>query len=501
MINKYLIGYDIGSSSIKASVIDIEKGNLLGSAVSPDIEMDIISKQAGWAEQNPEDWWHHVKMATRKIKEASNIDLHQIEAIGISYQMHGLVVVDKNKKVLRPAIIWCDSRAVEIGNKAFAAIGKGKCFNKLLNSPGNFTASKLRWIKENEPDVFKKIYKIMLPGDYIAMKFTDEIITSYTGLSEGIFWDYQDSKIAAFLLGYYEIPSSFLPIIKPSFSNQGEISKSISEEFGFKKGIKITYRAGDQPNNAFSLNVLNPGQIASTAGTSGVIYGVVDKPIYDPEERVNVFVHVNHENDSHKYGVLLCLNGTGILYRWLKNNYNFSKNTNISYVEMNDLAAKSPAGADGLFILPYGNGAERTLQNRSIGSSIHGLNFNIHSQSHIFRSAQEGIIFGLNYGFNIMKKMDVKINSIKAGHANMFLSPLFQEIFASVTEVPLELYNTDGSQGAARGAGVGAGIYTLKNAFDGLKIIKVIEPGKKIIEKYKLIYPQWLNLLERYLND
>ena len=500
-MSRYLMGYDIGTSSVKASVIDIEKGNLVASATSPDIEMDIISKQKGFAEQNPEDWWQHVKLATKKIKEVLKIDLKLVEAIGISYQMHGLVVVDKDKNVLRPSIIWSDSRAVEIGKKAFETLGSDKCFKMLLNSPGNFTASKLRWVKENEPDTFKKIYKIMLPGDYIAMKFTNEIITSYSGLSEGIFWNYQSNSVADFLLDYYEIQASLLADAKPSFSDQGEISDSIADELGFKKGIKITYRAGDQPNNAFSLNVLDPGQIAATAGTSGVIYGVSDNPNYDPEERVNVFVHVNHDKNSQRYGILLCLNGTGILYRWLKNNYSFSKSGGISYDEMNDLASKSPAGADGLFILPYGNGAERTLQNKNIGSSIHGLNFNIHSQSHIFRAAQEGIIFGMNYGFKIMKKMDVKIDTIKAGNANMFLSPLFQKIFTSITEVPLELYNTDGAQGAARGAGIGAGIYNSKNAFDGLKIIKVIEPDQNLVKEYKMIYSEWVNILEKYLNN
>jgi xylulokinase len=498
-MSRYLMGYDIGSSSIKASVIDIESGKLAASASSPDREMDIISIQKGFAEQNPEDWWNHVKLATAKIKNQSGIDLKQVEAIGISYQMHGLVVVDKDLSVLRPAIIWCDSRAVEIGDKAFIKIGKDKCFERLLNSPGNFTASKLKWVKENEPDIYKKIYKIMLPGDYIAMKFTNEILTSYTGLSEGIFWDYKNNNTADFLLDEYKIQSDLLPAVKYSFSDQGSITDIVADELGFKKGIKITYRAGDQPNNAFSLNVLDPGQIAATAGTSGVIYGILDKPAFDPEGRVNVFIHVNHKNDSPRYGVLLCLNGTGILYRWLKNNYNISPNANLSYDEMNSFASKSPAGALGLFILPYGNGAERTLQNKNIGASINGLNFNIHSHSHILRAAQEGIIFGLNYGFKIMKKMDVKINTIKAGMTNMFSSDLFQKIFASVTGVPLELYNTDGSQGAARGAGVGAGIYNLKNAFDGLKKIKVVEPDIKLIEEYKSIYEEWFNILQKQL--
>jgi xylulokinase len=499
MAKKYLMGYDIGSSSVKASVIDIESGNLVASAGSPDIEMDIISKKAGWAEQNPEDWWKHVKLATAKIREKSGLDLKQVEAIGISYQMHGLVIVDKDLKPIRPSIIWCDSRAVEIGKKAFNSIGKSECFSKLLNSPGNFTASKLRWIIENEQENYGKIYKMMLPGDYIAMKLSGDIVTTYSGLSEGIMWNFKDGKIADFLLDHYKIPSGLLPQAGESFSLQGQVSQAVADEMGFEKGTKITYRAGDQPNNAFSLNVLDPGQVAATAGTSGVIYGVLDKPQYDEEERVNVFVHVNHTSKSNRFGVLLCLNGTGILNRWLKNSYGSEGNKGFSYEEMNTLAAKADAGADGLFILPYGNGAERTLANKNIGASIHGLNFNIHSHKHLFRAAQEGIIFGLNYGFKIMKKMNVEIKTIRAGYANMFLSPLFQDIFASVTEVPLELYNTDGSQGAARGAGIGAGVYTAKNAFEGLKKIKTIMPDREQIDRYRDIYSQWADILENQL--
>jgi xylulokinase len=493
MTGKYLMGYDIGSSSVKASVIDIDSGDLIASASSPEIEMDIISKQNGWAEQNPEDWWLHVKNATKKIREKLKIDLKLVEAIGISYQMHGLVLVDKNKNVLRPSIIWCDSRSVDIGKKAFNSIGKDKCFSKLLNSPGNFTASKLRWVYENEKNIFDKIYKIMLPGDYIAMKFGAEILSTYTGMSEGIMWNFQDDKLADFLLDNYNIPHDLIPEIRASFSDQGMISSQIADELGFSKNVKITYRAGDQPNNAFSLDVLDPGQIAATAGTSGVIYGVMDKPAYDPEERVNVFVHVNHKADSHKFGVLLCLNGTGILNRWLKNNYN------LTYEQMNGLALDVKPGAEGLFILPYGNGAERTLNNKNIGASINSLNFNIHTQNHIFRAAQEGIVFGLNYGFKIMKKMNVEIKTIRAGHANMFLSPLFQKIFAAVTEADVELFNTDGSQGAARGAGVGAGIYTFKDAFKGLKKIKTIEPEKELVKVYKDIYSKWSDVLSKFL--
>jgi xylulokinase len=495
-----LLGYDVGSSSIKATLMDAETGRVLASATSPDKELEIIAKQLGWAEQHPATWWQHVKAATQKINAQAKFNAGDVKAIGISYQMHGLVVVDKNKDVLRPSIIWCDSRAVQIGQKAAADIGEEKCLKRLFNLPGNFTASKLRWVKENEPDVYSRIHKVMLPGDYIAMKMTSEIKTTPSGLSEGILWDFEADELAGFVLDNYGISAEFIAETVPTFSIQGELTKEAAEELGLAAGTKVSYRAGDQPNNALSLSVLQPGEIAVTAGTSGVVYGVSDRKNYDRLSRVNVFVHVNHSPSNPRYGVLLCLNGTGILNNWLK--HNFVAGDGLDYEQMNQLAAQAPVGSDGLGILPYGNGAERTLENRNIGASIHGWNFNVHKKAHVLRAAQEGIVFALNYGLDIMRDMGIKLTTVKAGNANMFLSPLFAEAFATVTGATVELYNTDGSQGAARGASIGAGIYKgLEDAFAGLKPVKQIEPDKKSASGYKEAYQKWEETLRKQLKE
>jgi xylulokinase len=412
--------------------------------------------------------------------------------------MHGLVVVDKNKEVLRPSIIWCDSRAVQIGEQAAADIGEKKCLKSLFNLPGNFTASKLKWVMENEPDVYSRIDKIMLPGDYIAMKMTGEIKTTPSGLSEGIMWDFDKDGLAEFVLENYGISDVLVADRVPTFSVQGELTKEAAGELGLKAGTKVSYRAGDQPNNALSLSVLQPGEIAVTAGTSGVVYGVSDKKNYDQRSRVNVFVHVNHSVENPRYGVLLCLNGTGILNSWLK--HNFVDGEGLDYEQMNELAAQVPVGSDGLVILPYGNGAERTLENRNIGASVHGWNFNVHKKAHFLRAAQEGIVFALNYGLGIMRDMGITLTTVKAGNANMFLSPLFAEAFATVTQATVELYNTDGSQGAARGAGIGAGIYTNPDeAFVGLEPVQTIEPNKKLTSLYQKAYQRWEDVLEQQL--
>lgn len=489
----YLLGYDIGSSSVKASLVNAESGKCVSSAFFPKTEAEIIAVKPGWAEQNPESWWENLKLATQAVLTKSGVDARDIKAIGISYQMHGLVCVDKNGQVLRPAIIWCDSRAVPYGQKAIEMLGEEMCLSHLLNSPGNFTASKLAWIKENEPAIYERIDKIMLPGDYIAMRLSGTICTTISGLSEGMFWDFKNGRIADFLMNHYGFDSSLIADIKSTFSEQGRVNAAAACELGLKEGTSITYRAGDQPNNALSLNVFNPGEIASTAGTSGVVYGVNGEVNYDPKSRVNTFAHVNHSAGQTRLGVLLCINGTGILNSWVKRTV---APEGISYNDMNVLAAQAPIGSAGLSILPFGNGAERMLENKETGCSVQGINFNLHEKSHIVRAAQEGIVFSFKYGIDIMEQMGISIQKIHAGKANMFLSPLFREMLAGVTGSVIELYDTDGSVGAAKGAGIGAGIYKDNNeAFATLEKVEVIEPKLADREAYAGAYGRWKQCL------
>lgn len=497
-----LLGYDVGSSSIKATLLDAEKGEVVASAVSPEKELDITAKNPGWAEQNPEIWWENVVNATRKIKTKADFQPGDVKAIGISYQMHGLVAVDKNKNLLRDAIIWCDSRAVQAGKEIVETIGKENCLRRMLNLPGNFTVSKLKWVKDNEPDIYKQIYRIMLPGDYIAMKMTDRIATTPSGLSEAVLWDYKSDSLAGFVLESVGLLGELIPEVLPTFSEQGELTAGAAEQLGLKAGTKITYRAGDQPNNALSLGVLEPGQIAVTAGTSGVVYAVTDKAKYDKLSRVNSFVHVNHSSRKPRYGVLLCVNGTGILNSWLKHNFSAGNTDNLTYDKMNALAAAVPVGSQGLVMLPFGNGAERTLENRDVGASVRNWNFNIHKKGHFLRAAQEGIVFALNFGLDIMRDMGIRLKKSRAGNANMFLSPLFSEAFATVTGTEVELYETDGSQGAARGAGIGAGAYEkIEDAFTGLRPLRKIPPEPTKQKAYLEAWRQWKAYLDKMLKS
>ncbi len=493
---RLLLGLDIGSSFVKAALVDADAGALVAQASAPDREMAIAAPQPGWAEQDPAEWWANAVAAARAAIGRSGQPGTAVCAVGISYQMHGLVVVDAAQRVLRPAIIWCDGRAVEIGERAFAEIGQLSCLARLLNSPGNFTASKLRWVKEHEPDVFASVHTFMLPGDYIAMRLTGRAATTASGLSEGILWDYLDGGVSGDVLAAYDLKRSLIPEIVPTFGHQGAVTAQAAGELGIAPAVPVAYRAGDQPNNAFSLKVLEPGEVAATAGTSGVVYGVGDRATWDNESRVNTFLHVNHRPEAPRYGVLLCVNGTGSLNRWLKS----AIGEGLSYDEMNGLALGAPIGSDGVVVLPYGNGAERTLSNRDPGAAVFGLSFNRHTRAHLFRAAQEGIVFALNYGVDIMRGMGVEVRAVRAGRANMFLSPLFARAFADTSGAVVELFDTDGAQGAARAAGVGAGIFpTHADAFGGLRAVSRYEPDRATSPQYRDAYQRWVGRLESHL--
>ncbi len=489
-----LLGIDIGTSSIKVAVVDAESQQVVSQAQYPDEESLITARQPGWAEQSPEMWWQHVLLAFDACKKTGKFNAHDISAIGIAYQMHGLVLVDQEQQLLRDSIIWCDSRAVELGNGAFEALGEEFCLSHLLNSPGNFTASKLAWVKQYEPEIYARIDKFMLPGDFIAMKLTAAITTSISALSEGIFWDFKTNSVSAELMDYYDFDSSLIPEIKPVFAEHGRVTHQIAALTGLKEGTPVTYKAGDQPNNALSLNVLQPGEVAATAGTSGVIYGVSDQLAYDPQSRVNTFAHVNYTEAEKRLGVLLCINGTGSLNRWTKNLFGAA----ISYAQMNAEAAKVKIGAEGLRILPFGNGAERMLNNRLVGVHLHNIDLNVHTQAHIFRAVQEGIAFSFRYGLDIMRSNGLNPTVIRAGKANLFLSNLFLEAFVNSTGVPVELYENDGSVGAALGAGIGAHTFSSPaEAFSNIKAIQLVEPNLTTV--YEPAYQDWLSLLNKQL--
>jgi xylulokinase len=481
-----LLGIDIGTSSIKVSVVDADTQLCVASAQYPETEAEIISLQNGWAEQNPDTWWEYLQHALMEANVSGKYNPKEIAAVGIAYQMHGLVVVNKQQLPLRNSIIWCDSRAVSYGENAFNTIGEEKCLSCLLNSPGNFTASKLAWLKENEPETFKQIHKAMLPGDFIAMRLTGDITTTPSALSEGIFWDFKEEEISKDVMRYFNFKKNIIPVIKDVFSTHGFLQEDIAAKLGLKQGIPVSYKAGDQLNNALSLNVMQPGEVAATAGTSGVIYAVADDLAYDKQSRVNSFAHINHSKNKKRIGVLLCINGTGIMNSWVKKMVGANK----TYKQLNDEAAGIPAGSDDLLVFPFGNGAERMLNNKIVGSSVLNIDLNKHTSAHLYRAAQEGIAYAFRYGLDIMRENNIEPKVIRAGKANMFLSDAFIDAFVNITDVPVELYENDGSVGAALGAGIGAKIFEdEKAAFKNMKRLKLVEPNAR--HAYDKGYEKW----------
>lgn len=491
-----LIGYDIGSSSVKASLVDATSGSVLAKTQYPKTEMTIDAPQAGWAEQSPEEWWTNLCQATKALLQESQVDKTAIKAIGISYQMHGLVVVDKDNQVLRPSIIWCDSRAVAIGDQAFKDLGEAYCLEHYLNSPGNFTASKMRWVIQNQPSISAKADAIMLPGDFIALKMTGERCTTISGLSEGVLWDFKEQSLATELLNYYGIDQALIPEIKPTFSNQGALHQVAAAELGLALGTPVTYRAGDQPNNALCLNVLHPGQVAATGGTSGVVYGVVDRPVFDPASRVNGFAHVNYTKETPNVGILLCINGAGIQYNWLRQHAAQNK---FSYPEMEQIAAQIPVGAAGLSILPFGNGAERVLENKDIGARVCNLQFNRHETAHLIRAGLDGIAFSFVYGLKIMRQMGMAIDHLRVGNDNLFQSKIFSDTIATLTNVEIEVVETTGAIGAAKAAGVAVGAFEhLEEALGDTQTLNTFGPEANA-DAYESAYQSWETQLKQAL--
>ncbi|WNJ19689.1 FGGY family carbohydrate kinase [Pontibacter sp. G13] len=494
----YLLGYDIGSASIKIALIHAETYDLKALVQYPKHEMNIISRQRGWAEQHPEVWWQHVCHATQNLWDQVEIDPSEIRGIGISYQMHGLVLVGHDHEVLRPSIIWCDSRAVSIGESAFQEMGRDYCLSRMLNSPGNFTASKLKWVKDHEPHVYEQISKVLLPGDYIAMKLTGEAVTTISGLTEGIFWDFQEKRIARELLDQMGLDEHLLPETVPTFSNQGRVTRRAAALTGLAPGTPVTYRAGDQPNNALALNVMHPGEIAATSGTSGVVYGIVDQPIYDSQSRVNAFAHVNYEENFDRIGTLLCLNGAGVEYSWIKSQVARSGQ---SYVDMERMAATVPVGSDGLCMLPFGNGAERMLENRSLNAHLMNLDFNRHGRGHLYRASLEGVAFAFVYGVKILQELGLDLDVMRVSNDNMFRSETFSTTIATLLGCHIEVVDTTGAIGAARAAGISGGIYgSMDEALRDVNPGKIFEPQTNL-GHYAQAYAFWESHLQFAMDE
>ena len=493
-MSTYFIGYDLGSSSLKTALVSADTGEVVAVVKTPSEEMEIQAPQPGWAEQDPQRWWECVCEGTRVILNKTGISGEAVRGIGIAYQMHGLVPLNSDGNPVRPSIIWCDSRAVSTGDTAAQDLGEERCRSRLLNEPGNFTGSKLRWMQEHEPELFRQIHAIQLPGDYIAYRLSGQLQTTGSGLSEGTLWDFSRDEPAYWLLDHWGISGDLIPEIVPTFGLQATVSETAARATGLAKGTPILYRAGDQPNNAFTLNVLEPGELAATAGTSGVLYGVTDQKEVRELKRFNHFLHVNDTSDHPRIGQLLCINGAGIAYRWLKQQLG-----DISYTEMNELALQVPAGSEGLVCLPFGNGAERLFENREPKAGFSGIDFNRHKRRHLCRAVLEGVAYSFRYGMEIMEAGGIRFETIRAGNDNLFQASVFTSTLAGLGRKPVELYRVTGAVGAARACMVpGKGLEEVRRQTASQDYLTTVLPPEDTDIIFKG-YQQWRRELDKHL--
>lgn len=499
MAAQYLLGLDIGSSFIKAALVDARTRQAVATAQSPAAELPILAPQPGWAEQEPRLWWEHCIAAVRQLESLSPGGLQRVIAVGIAYQMHGLVLLDAQLQPVRPAIIWCDSRAGQIGAEAERALGTAWCLEHLLNTPGNFTAVKLAWVRRYEPELFAQARHALLPGDYIAVQLTGEPATTDCGLSEMALWHATEGRLAHEVLDALALDAALLPPRVPVAGEQGKLTPQAAAQLGLPAGIPLAYRCGDQPNNALALGALDPGEAAATAGTSGVVFAVTDNPLADPRQRVNTFLHVNHSPQQPHYGVLLCLSGAACSYRWLRATLGLAQPP--SYSVLNALAEQTPPGADGLCFLPFGNGAERMFGGRSLSAALQQLDFNLHGAGHVARAVQEGVAFALAYGLQALRELGLEFRLLRAAAGNMFLSDTFTRALSAAAQVELELRRTDGATGAALGAGFGAGLYPSWNDAVGHGSRALIVAAQQEREQYAAAYARWCGVLDAHLSQ
>lgn len=469
------LGIDVGTSSVKVSIVG-EDGVILASATAPaSSERAINSPNPNWAEQNPEDWWEDAQQAILNLPLEARL---QVEAIGIAYQMHGLVLVDSQFQPVRPSIIWCDGRNIQESQILAESLGLDALENRLLNKPGTLTLAKLAWVAEHEPETLAKAHTFGLPGDFIAYKLTGEWSTTKSGYSEMVGWDFGASIPfeEGFRKAGWKLP---LPEARPNLEEGAPIQKVIAEKLGLPPSARVTYRAGDQPNNAFGLGVLQQGETAISAGTSGVLYGIGDS---SPglHEGINRFLHVNSQ-----IGVLMCLNGVGSALAFARRTW-FQ---NQSYEALSELASQAnPENCP--YFFPFGNGAERILSERAF-SGFTELDFNRHNLPELARSVFEGIAFAYRLGSEKMEKAGCLSKVVNGTESGLLKSSFFAQLLANELQVELILSEGDGSTAAARGAALG---------------IKKILPKPAPLKRYLPTSPanherfsHWHKILEKFL--
>ncbi len=489
------LGIDVGTGGSRAVLID-SSGAIVASATIE--HAPFASPEIGWAEQNPEDWRRASIEAIRQVLANENVNAEDIAAVGLSGQMHGAVFLDKFDKVLRPSIIWCDQRTENQCRELTEKIGAEKLI-ELVSNPAlpNFTLTKMLWVRENEPEIWRKVKCVLLPKDYVRFCLTGDKATDVSDASGTLMLDVRNRKWSKEILAASEIGESLLPELYESAEITGTISAECAAETGLLKGTPVVAGASDNAAGAIGMGIVRVGSVSATVGTSGVIFAVTDKPSIDLRGRIHTFCHAA-PNRWHVTGVT---QAAGLSLRWFRDNFSLNEN----YDDLTAESAKISVGADGLLWTPYLMGERTPHIDSNVRASLIGLTAS-HTKAHVVRAILEGVAFSLRDSLEIFKDLDIPIQTIKLGGGGA-RSSLWRQIQADVYGRAVEIVESD--EGAAYGAvllaGVGAGRWkTIDQACgETIRVAEKIEPNDESVEilnrqyqKYQTIYPSLRSIFQ-----
>jgi xylulokinase len=494
----YFLGIDIGTGGTRALVID-ESGKVISS--SAEEHRPFASPHIGWAEQDPADWWRACGLATRKVLTQSGICSEQIACVGFSGQMHGAVLLDSQGQVVRPALIWCDVRTQKQADELTATIGAER-LRQLTCNPAlpNFTLTKCLWVRENEPENWGRVRSLMLPKDYVRYRLTGERATDLADASGTLLLDVAHRRWSQEILDFVQMDSALLPALYESPEICGRVSEAGAAATGLLSGTPVVAGAGDQAAGAIGIGVVSPGAVSATIGTSGVVLAATNLPALDPEGRVHSFCH----GLANRWLVMGVTQAAGLSLRWFRDQFGAINGHTDSYEDLTRMAAKVPAGSDGLLWAPYLMGERTPYLDATARGMLVGLTAS-HTRAHVVRAILEGVAFSLRDTFTIFDQIDVPVKSIRLGGGGA-RSALWRQIQADVYGHAVETVAVEegAAYGAAILAGVGAKVWSTVDAACAavVRVAATTAPNvrdsrvmSRAYESYRRIYPSMKAIL------
>ncbi len=445
-----VLGIDVGTGGTRALIID-GRGRILASATEE--HEPFASPKVGWAEQRPEDWWRATRIAVAKAIAQGGLRQEQISCVGFSGQMHGAVMLDSASEVVRPALIWCDVRTEKQCKDLSEKIGWERLIQLTANPPlENFTLTKLLWVRENEPENWKRVRSVMLPKDYVRFRLTGERAIDVADASGTLMLDVARRKWSAEVLKAVEIDAALLSTLYESPQVCGQVSAIGAEATGLAAGTPVVAGGGDQSAGALGMGIVAPGAVSATIGTSGVVFASTDQPVNDPQGRLHTFCHAV----PGRWHIMGVTQAAGLSLRWFRDRFTTSVGGNgiDPYDQLTAEATSIPPGSDGLLWAPYLMGERTPHLDPNARGALVGLTAS-HTRAHVVRAILEGVAFSLKDTFTILNEMKIPVKSIRLGGGGA-RSALWRQIQADVYGQEVEIVEAE--EGAAYGAAILAGV-------------------------------------------